>query len=209
MIENALKLQATHKTQSVLSRIHNKWKVFVVVLMITAGMWQLAQGLYVHVKAELAQVLLERAWMKTRNGEQHVAPWPWADTWPIARLQVPRLGVEMIVLAGDSGRVLAFGPGYNFASVLPGETGNSFISGHRDTHFRFLKYLQNGDVIHIETQQGKLKKYAVESAIIMDANNASVLSDEINARLSLITCYPFDAINPGGSQRYIVSAVEI
>lgn len=182
---------------------------FILSLLLVVGVWQISQGFYIHAKAMLAQVLLERAWAQTLDGKQKVAPWPWADTWPIARLQVPRLNVDMIVLAGDSGRTLAFGPGHNFASAMPGETGNAFVSGHRDTHFRFMKYLKNGDQVFVETIQGKQINYIVHDLSVMDENDVYLPVDDTNVRLSLITCYPLDNIIPRPSQRYIVTAVKI
>ena len=177
--------------------------------LVIVGTWQIGQGLYIHAKALLAQELLERAWQKTQKGESRVAPWPWADTWPVARLSVPSQKVKLIVLAGDSGRTLAFGPGHNFSSATVGESGNSFISGHRDTHFRFLEYLQTGDRVYVDTPQGQHKVYRVEQATIVEAGEAWAINEPRVSRLSLVTCYPFEAIVPGGSRRYIVSAVEV
>lgn len=181
--------------------------IFIVGLVM-AGSWQIGQGLYIHAKALLAQELLEHAWEKTRHGEARAMPWPWADTWPVARLSVPSQNVSLIVLAGDSGRTLAFGPGHNFGSAALGEKGNSLVSGHRDTHFRFLEYLKQGDPIFVDTRQGQRKMYRVEATSIVDAHNAKLISEQQISRLNLITCYPFEAIVPGGSQRYIVTAVE-
>ena len=181
----------------------------LLATLVIAGSWQIGQGLYIHAKALLAQALLEQAWEKTQHGEPRATPWPWADTWPVARLSVPSQNVSLIVLAGDSGRTLAFGPGHNFGSATLGDNGNSFISGHRDTHFRFLEYLQQGDRVYVDTPQGQRKVYRVEQATIVDAGEAWVESEPQMSRLSLITCYPFESIVPGGSQRYLVSAVEV
>ncbi len=84
----------------------------VLVLFITlplCGLWFIGQGTYIHAKASLAQLLLEAAWAGTLQGKKEVKPWPWADTWPVSRLSVPRLGIHRIVLAGASGSSLAFG----------------------------------------------------------------------------------------------------
>ena len=82
------------------------------------------------------------------------------------------------------------------------------MSGHRDTHFRFLKHLQEDDYIFVETADGKRKRYIVNQFQVVDANNVSLPVNEAYARISLITCYPFDSIVPGATQRYIASAVE-
>ena len=180
----------------------------LLVILVLAGSWQLGLGLYIHAKAVFAQVLLERAWAATLLGQQQVKPWPWADTWPVARMKVPRLGIDLIVLDGDSGRNLAFAPGHNPASPLPGDIGNSFISAHRDTHFRFLQNLKPGDVIEMQRADGQRFQYRVENAIVENASQAVVTKTEEVSRLILVTCYPFDAIVPGGEQRYLVSAVD-
>jgi len=183
--------------------------VLLIAALVIAGTWQIGQGLYIHAKALLAQELLERAWVKTQSGEPNATPWPWADTWPVARLSVPSQNISLIVLAGDSGRTLAFGPGHNFGSATLGENGNSFVSGHRDTHFRFLEYLQPGDRVYVDTPQDQRKVYRIEQASIVEAGEAWVENEPQTSRLSLVTCYPFESIVPGGSQRYIVSAVEV
>ena len=69
-----------------------------------------AHALWIPIKAELAQYLLERSWRETLAGDTDARPWPWADTRAIGVLEVPRLGLREIVLEGSSGRNLAFGP---------------------------------------------------------------------------------------------------
>ena len=121
--------------------IHMFKKVLIVLLPL-CGLWFMGQASYIHAKAVFAQLLLETAWTETLNGQKEVKPWPWADTWPIARLSAPALGISRIVLAGASGSSLAFGPGHLFGSSSPGEKGNVIISGHRDTHFSFLEKIK-------------------------------------------------------------------
>ena len=57
-----------------------------------AGVLSIAQGAWIPVKAALAQVLLDNAWRETLYSGQPLKPWPWADTWPVARLSVPAQG---------------------------------------------------------------------------------------------------------------------
>lgn len=183
-------------------------KNYILVFLFIPGCWFVGQGLYMESKAILAQQLLEQAWKKVKAGDLKHKPWPWADTWPIARLTVPRLNVDLIVLAGDNGRTLAFGPGHNPSSAIPGTTGNSLISAHRDTHFKFLQYLQLGEVIYIETAQTTKKAFTITSTQVIDMDKARFLAAPSRAVIHFVTCYPFDSIIPGGNQRYIVSAVE-
>ncbi|HKN85343.1 MAG TPA: class GN sortase, partial [Nitrospiraceae bacterium] len=76
----------------------------LILILIAIGTWHFGHGAWVYVKAQAAQDLLHRAWARTMNGERNVKPWPRADTWPVARLRAPYHGMDMIVLAGASGR---------------------------------------------------------------------------------------------------------
>ena len=178
----------------------------LLIVLPLCGMWQIGSASYIHAKAILAQVLLETAWDKTVHGQQEVKPWPWADTWPISRLDVPGLGIDRIVLAGASGSSLAFGPGHLFGSSFPGQQGNTVIAGHRDTHFRFLKDIQRGELIQLQSLTGKMIQYKVSETIIVDEKQTEYLANTSENTLTLITCYPFDAIRPGGPLRYLVIA---
>jgi len=83
------------------------------------------------------------------------------------------------------------------------------LTGHRDTHFEFLKRLKPNDEIVLETAEGTTQHYVVEETGIIDADNTSIRLDDEQDRLVLVTCYPFGAIVPGGPLRYVVTAVEV
>lgn len=174
--------------------------------LLAAGLWQLGHGAYIHAKAGLAQLLLRHAWTRTLAGEREVKPWPWADTWPVARLAVPARGVDLFVLAGANGRTIAFGPGHVFGTPLPGAAGNSAIGGHRDTHLAFLRDVVPGDEIVVERADGRLRRYRVDSGEVLDRRETRVLGNGGPTRLTLVTCYPFDALRAGGPLRYVVTA---
>ena len=181
------------------------------LLLLGLGVWQLGGAGTIHAKAWLAQVLLERAWAETLAGDgpavrPWVRPWPWADTAPLARLQVPALGIDRIVLAGASGRSLAFGPGHLDGTAPPGGPGHSVLTGHRDTHFAFLKELDLGDEIRVQGRDGAWRRYRVSGTQVLDSRRARLALGDDRPRLSLVTCYPFDALRPGGPLRYVVSA---
>lgn len=179
---------------------------WAVACVLCLGFWQLGQGAYIPAKAWLAQELMLHAWNRAGNGVEKPVPWPWADTWPVARLLAKSGDVDLIVLSGGSGRTLAFGPGHLSASSLPGEAGNVVIAGHRDTHFRFLRDLEIGESLLIETAGGRKYLYQVISIDVVDARRGSLLLDTDRPMLSLITCYPFEAREPGGPLRYVVTA---
>jgi sortase A len=183
--------------------------VILTVFFLAVGLWQIGEGSWIYAKARLAQVLLRRAWSRTLAGERQVTPWPWADTWPVGRLWVPSQNIDLIVLNGSYGRTLAFGPGYSESSAFPGSPGTTILTGHRDTHFRFLRRLKRQDEIVIETVQRRLQRYFVQSSQIVDARTASIDLTESEDQLILVTCYPFDSIVPGGPSRYLVRAIPL
>jgi len=178
---------------------------WIVACLLCLGFWQLGEGAYIPAKAWVAQELMLRAWNRAEDGQTNPAPWPWADTWPVARMIAKAGDVDLIVLAGGSGRTLAFGPGHLSASALPGQRGNSVIAGHRDTHFSFLKSLALGESVRVETAHGHEHTYTVVDIDVIDSRRASLVLDADESVLSLVTCYPFNAIEPGGPMRYVVT----
>ena len=176
---------------------------FALIILTVAAIWQLGLAGWIHAKAIAAQILLERAWQQTQLEKKQFRPWPWADTWPVAELIVPKHDISQIVLAGDSGASLAFGPGHSFASAMPEEHGTVMISGHRDTHFRFLQNLKVGDKLIIKTKAA-IHFYTINKMRIVDSESFSL--DSTNDELVLVTCYPFNSAMSGGSERYLVFA---
>ena len=166
----------------------------------------LSEGGWIYLKARVAQVLLHRAWSRTLAGERGVKPWPWADTWPVARLTVPGARVDTIVLAGASGRTLAFGPGHLDGTARPGGIGNCVFSAHRDTQFGFLRALLPGEEIRVQGPEGRTTIYRIIAARVVDRASTADLEPTSERTLTLVTCYPFDAVVPGGRLRYVVRA---
>jgi sortase A len=175
-------------------------------VLLAFAAWHGGRAAWIEAKAELAQVLVRRAWEKTKAGARDARPWPWADTRPIARLIAPGLGVDTFVLSGASGRTLAFGPGHLDGTPEPGARGNAVISGHRDTHFAFLRRLATGDELVIEGRDGSRQRYTVATTRVVDRHDLWVTADTDDTRLTLVTCYPFYALRPGGPLRYVVVA---
>jgi sortase A len=186
-----------------------KTRVLLCCGLLAGGSWQLAQAAYIHAKAMLAQQLLERSWQRSLQGAIAARPWPWADTWPVARLRVARVRVDEIVLAGSSGRTLAFGPAHVAGSALPGRAGLSVIAGHRDTHFEFLRELVIGDELRVDRPDGGSVRYRVSDLAVIDARTDRLPLDAAADRLELVTCFPFDALVPGGPLRYRVLAERV
>lgn len=175
-------------------------------MLLVLGVWLIGQGLSIPVKAIAAQWLLQQAWERTLKTQQPMKPWPWADTWPVGRLLVPRHAIDQIILADAGGPSLAFGPGKLSGSVKLGEPGGILLSGHRDTHFQFLQFLQEDDRIDVEWPTGDRTSYTVQRLTVVDSRHTRLANDPDSDGLILTTCYPFDAIVPGGPLRYVVRA---
>jgi len=173
----------------------------LAAVLATAAFF-LLQSLWIPVKAELAQYLLESAWQRTLSGDSNARPWPWADTRPVAVLEAPRQGIRQIVLEGASGRNLAFGP----AALTPVGQPDLVVSGHRDTHFRFLGDLAPGDELRVSTPGGE-RAYRVSQLEVVDTRRQELVLDPGRQRLTLITCYPLDAPTAGGPLRLVVTAL--
>ena len=170
------------------------------------GLWQIGEAAAIHAKAALGQILLERAWSRSAAGEEEARPWPWADTWPVARLVAPDQGEDLIVLADSSGRTLAWGPGLVDPGGPLGDAGRTVISGHRDTHFRFLSTIQAGNALDLHTADGRVRRYRVLATEVAHHRMADLSPYTAAPMLTLVTCYPFDDIWPGGPLRYLVHA---
>jgi sortase A len=179
----------------------------LAAVLVAVAAWHGARALWIEAKAELAQLLLRRAWQRIQAGNAEARPWPWADTRPVARLAAPALGVSTFVLSGASGRTLAFGPGHLDGTPEPGSRGNVVISGHRDTHFAFLERLRAGDELVLEGRDGGARRYRVAWARVVDRSELGITDDAGDTRLTLVTCYPFHALQPGGPLRYVVVAL--
>lgn len=167
-------------------------------MLVAIALVAIAAGAWIQVKAQLAQVLLRVAWQRQSK------PWPWADTHPVARMIVG--DDDFIVLEGSNGRALAFAPGHLEGTAMPGERGNCVISAHRDTHFSALRDVRAGDVIRVQRIDGRWVEYTVAEQRVVDKRDVWVTRSSGETTLTLVTCYPFDAIVAGGPQRYVLTA---
>ncbi|CCD89558.1 conserved hypothetical protein; putative peptidase (sortase-like) [Bradyrhizobium sp. ORS 285] len=182
---------------------------FVIPLAVAlVGVALFGHGALIHAKAVVAQVLLDRAFNQTIATGQPVKPWSWADTVPVARIEVKRLGVSTIALAGSSGQALAFGAGHVEGTAEPGEPGVAVYSAHRDTHFRFLKDVRIGDEIDVVRGDGKSFRYRADATRVVRFDNSGIDPVTDAAELVLSTCWPFDALTQG-PERYLLHATLI
>ncbi len=177
----------------------------LAIALLLAGATIFGQGVYLTAKAEIAQVLLANAWTRAQEGESAPTPWPWADTWPVARLSVPQLNAHAIVLAEAGGEALAFGPAHLAVSPRPGDPGTSVIAAHRDTHFAFLRDAEPGQEVIVEHTDGSRSVFRITHSEIVHAERSGIVPEGGPARLALVTCWPFGSLTPG-PERYVVWA---
>jgi sortase A len=184
-------------------------RVICALLLIT-GACLSGRAVYMHAKAELAGILVRRAWEHSVQSGKPQAPWPWADTYPVARIRIPRLAYDEIVLEGASPRTLAFGPAHLLNGTGFGEQGNLVLAGHRTSWFKPLQGIAKGDTIQIQwfdAHRGGLQErtYTVNRISVVEPQDTALLAPTADDELTLITCYPF-GLGPHSPQRYIVRA---
>jgi LPXTG-site transpeptidase (sortase) family protein len=107
---------------------------------------------------------------------------------PVARLSIPRIRLDEIVVEGVGDDELNAGPGHLPGSALPGMPGNAVISAHRDRHFSHLDALQLGDTIRTETGQSS-GIWVIVARRIVDRNSPALFQSS-EPVLTLTTCWP-------------------
>ena len=174
----------------------------VIAMLTLAAFSQLAEFGWIQGKGVLGQWLMERSWTAGAQSGPVKSPWPGARTRPAARLFVPELELDRLVVEGVATPNLAWGPG-----IETGPNGHVLIAAHRDTHFRFLGDLEQGHRIELEQPAGVIKNWRVQESRIVDARTTRLDMHAPGPLLTLVTCWPLDAIESGGPLRLVVSAV--
>jgi sortase A len=125
----------------------------------------------------------------------------------LGRLEIPRLGLSVMVVEGDDHRTLRRAVGHVPGTALPGQDGNTALTGHRDTFFRPLRNIRPEDIITLTTLQGRYR-YRVLSTQVVNPDDVSVLEASQKEILTLITCHPFYFVG-AAPNRFIVRAERI
>lgn len=176
----------------------------LAALLTLSGLGLTAQAAWIPAKAVLAQALLERAFALTLAEGRPVRPWWWADTEPVARLELA--GRSFVALRGGSGQALAFGPGHLDGTPEAGEPGTAVYAAHRDTQFAVLGGLKPGDPIAVTRRDGRTVRFRVTGARVArwDASGIDPLAP--GRAIALVTCWPLDGLG-SGPLRLVVEAV--
>jgi sortase A len=186
-------------------------------MLLAAGVLALAYVAYVVVDARVYQANQHRQLEQERQHApvmpplvdgDHRAPGmalP-VDGDSIGEIQIPRLGIAVSVVQGESPTILERAVGHLADTALPGELGNVVLAGHRDTFFRPLKGVRVGDAITMKMRDGDVT-YEVESTSVVPPTDLSVLDSTGGRTLTLITCFPFAYVG-SAPNRFIVRARE-
>lgn len=187
-------------------------------LLIVIGLASLGYYAYVSVESRLYQELENReldailtsappttAEAESRGeGPRRLRP---VAGSAIGRIEIPRLGVSVVIRAGSDARTLRLAVGHIPGTAFPGEIGNIGLAGHRDTFFRRLRDIRAGDEIRIVTPEGTFAFRVEETSVVMP-KDTWVLNATTAPTLTLVTCFPFTYVG-SAPQRFIVRASEV
>jgi sortase A len=171
---------------------------------LAAGILALGYAGYVIGDAQAYQAV-EKS--RFENASRSEGPHTVAEGGVIGEIDVPRLGIQTMVVEGDSNRILRRAVGHMPETPLPWESGNVALAGHRDSFFRPLRNVRSGDAITLKTVNGDFQ-YEVESTEVVPANDMHVLEASSGRTLTLITCFPFYYVG-SAPNRFVVRAREV
>jgi len=117
-------------------------------LFLAAGAFGLAYACYVFADAHAFQAVERSRFENFAKLGQHGEPPHVVQGGVLGEMEVPRLGLKAMFVEGDSARILRRAVGHIPETALPGGWGNVVLTGHRDTFFRPLRNIRQGDVIH-------------------------------------------------------------
>lgn len=181
-------------------------KSIIKPLLVMGGSLLCLHASWLPAKAWLSEKLIHYSWQQSINLQQKIKPWPWADTYPIAKLSFERLNKRVVVLNGGDPTTLAFSAGAiaPFNQVLSPKP--FVVAGHKDSHFSFLKEVIMKDIISLADKHGSSQLYQVEAIDIVDASTGELPIMAEGSGLVLITCYPFNNISSQSNERYVITA---
>jgi len=177
--------------------------VAVVALGYCAAVWANAKLYQAGQTRQFARELR----LKNNSGvppEPPLVPAVRAEGDPVGKLEIPRLGVSIMVVEGTEDGDLKRAVSHIPCTALPVETSNVGIAGHRDTFFRPLRSIHRHDAITLSTLQGAFR-YRVVSIKVVRPEDVQVLHPNGRDTLTLVTCFPFDYVG-SAPMRFIGTA---
>lgn len=172
----------------------------LILLCIGVLLFAYVGGNYVLMYAK--QRSLMRQWESQNSRPLFPASAPTENR--LTRLSIPKVDLDVVILEGTSNETLALGPGHLTNSAFPGEPGNSVIAAHRDTFFRRVDELKQGDDVYVQ-RDGRRYHYVVTTKRVVVPTDLTVLNNTGGSQLTMITCYPIHFIGPA-PERLVVFA---
>ena len=126
------------------------------------------------------------------------------DQNALTLLTIPKIDLQAAILDGTNHKSLLLAPGHLSQTAWPGEPGNAVIAAHRDTFFRRLHDLRQGDDVLVR-RAGREYRYVVSATAIVKPDDISVIQPTSDTRLTLITCYPTYYIGPAPKRLIVVA----
>jgi LPXTG-site transpeptidase (sortase) family protein len=163
----------------------------LLVLYVSCQYWQMYAG----------QKKLAVEWQQQNARPANILD---NDSDALTRLTIARIKLDAVIVEGASNKSLKLGPGHMADSALPGNSGNSVIVAHRDTFFRHLDELRQGDDIELR-RQGEVYRFEVTGRRIVEPTDLSALRQSSSAQLTLITCYPTHYVGPAPKRLVVVA----
>jgi LPXTG-site transpeptidase (sortase) family protein len=191
------------------ARVHAKLKMIhpaIAWLLLFSGIAVLGYAGFQYGAMLLEQRHLQALWREQQEVSRaggHYSQVGFHES-NLTRLSVPSIRLSAVVVEGTDLYSLLIGPGHMVGTARLGEAGNAVVSGHRDTFFRDIVKLRQGDQILIE-RNGRTFIYAVEESRIVERSDISVAAPTGDNRLTLITCDPAYYLGPAPRRLVVVS----
>jgi sortase A len=110
----------------------------------------------------------------------------------IGRIDIDRIGLNMVVIEGTDTSSLQKGPGHYAVTPIPGQPGTVAIAGHRTTYlapFRHIDQIRDGDEVRLEMPYAAFT-YTVEKHEVVDPGDVGIIKPVGYDRLVLTACHP-------------------
>lgn len=141
------------------------------------------------------------------------------DGQVLTRIEIPKLGVDALVVEGTDAGALRAGAGHYKGTALPCKTGNVGIAGHRTTYgkpFHRIDELVPGDEVTLSTPQGRCTYRVVDAGAgfqrprrgaagwITHPKDGAVIGTLPGQKLTLTTCHP-----KGSAEKRLIVRAEL
>jgi LPXTG-site transpeptidase (sortase) family protein len=184
-----------------LSKYRGRVRQQLALFSIGVGLLLLLYVSYQYGQMYAAQRKLARKWQQQNARPANIVG---SNGDTLVRLTIAKIKLDAVIVEGTSRKSLKLGPGHMQDSALPGYSGNSVIVAHRDTFFRHLDELQEGDEIYLR-RQGEVYRFEVTGRHVVEPTDLSALRQSPSAQLTLITCYPTHYIGPAPKRLVVVA----